>query len=206
MKTRYVSIIATAIAVALSSCAAWAQLNTVSKQKQLSSAESRSQSPAQPTQPSLSQPSAQQPAESQPSQKELQQFANALKKLGSISTDAHNQILQVFKEENIAEERYNEICRWLDDPEPIPKIPPEENKKFHRADAKIKQIEQSLEEKSDQAIKDEGLSPKRFYDIFSISKKQNLEPLNKILRDNTNALRGLFLDFGRHFEGNCSRD
>ena len=206
MKTRYISIIATALAVALSSCAAWAQLNTVSKQTQLSSAESRSQSPAQPTQPSLSQPSAQQPAKSQPSQKELQQFANALKKVGSINTDAHNQILQVFKEENIAEGRYNDICMQLDNLEQPPEIPPEENKKFHRADVKVKQIEQSSEENSEQAIKDEGLSPERFFDILSIPPKQMLEPLHKILRDNTNALDALFLDFGRHFEGNCSRD
>ncbi|MGL4622604.1 MAG: hypothetical protein ACRCZS_26690, partial [Chroococcidiopsis sp.] len=81
MKARYLSFIGMAIAVALSSGAAWAQSSSVPKEIQLSQADSPSQSPAQPTQPSQSQPPTQKPTQSQVSQKELQQFANAVKKL-----------------------------------------------------------------------------------------------------------------------------
>ena len=177
MKARYLSFIGMAIAVTLSGGAAWAQSSTVPKEIQLSQADS----PSQPTKPSQSQPPTQQPAQSQVSQKELQQFANAVKKLQPIQENAQNQIVQVIQQENLSEKRFGEIYQSRRNPQaqPTSKITPDENKKFDQANAKIEKIEQSTQGQMEQAVKGEGLDIQRFNQIF-LTLRQNPDLLQKV--------------------------
>lgn len=185
MKARYLSFIGIAIAVALSGGAAWAQSSTVEKGIQLSQADSPSQSPAQPAQPSQSQPStqppAQQPAQTQVSEKELKQFASAVKKLQPIQENAQNQIVQAIQQEELSEKRFGEIYQSRRNPQaqPTAKITPDENKKFDQANAKIEKIEQSTQGQMEQAVKGEGLDIQRFNQIF-LTLRQNPDLLQKV--------------------------
>ncbi|AFY86028.1 DUF4168 domain-containing protein [Chroococcidiopsis thermalis] len=181
MKARYLSFIGMAIAVALSGGAAWAQSGSVPKEIQLSQTDSPSQNPTQPTQPSQSQPPTQKPAPAQVSQKELQQFANAVKKLQPIQENAQNQIVQAIQQEDLSEKRFGEIYQSRRNPQaqPTAKITPDENKKFDQANAKIEKIEQSTQGQMEQAVKGEGLDIQRFNQIF-LTLRQNPDLLQKV--------------------------
>ena len=197
MKARYISLIVTAMALAMSS-AAVAQSRTLPGETKLSQAPSGSpQTPTQPgSNPANTLPPARQsapPTQSQPqspaqqapkvqvSQEELQKFANAVKKLQPIQKNALSQITTAIKQQNLSEKRFGEIYQSKQSPQAqqTAKVTPEENKKFEQVNAKIRQIQKSDQSKMEQTVKSEGLEPPRFEQIF-LAIRQDPQLLQKV--------------------------
>jgi len=197
MKARYISLIVTAMALAMSS-AAVAQSRTLPGETKLSQAPSGSpQTPTQPgSNPANTLPPARQsapPTQSQPqspaqqapkvqvSQEELQKFANAVKKLQPIQKNALSQITTAIKQQNLSEKRFGEIYQSKQSPQAqqTAKVTPEENKKFEQVNAKIRQIQKSAQSKMEQTVKSEGLEPPRFEQIF-LAIRQDPQLLQKV--------------------------
>lgn len=197
MKARYISLIVTAMALTMSS-AAVAQSRTLPGETKLSQAPSSSaQTPTQPgsnpanTQaparqsapPTQSQPQSpiQQAPKAQVSQAELQKFANAVKKLQPIQKNALSQITTAIKQQNLSEKRFGEIYQSKQSPQAqqTAKVTPEENKKFEQVNAKISQIQKSVQSKMEQTIRSEGLEPPRFNQIF-LAVRQDPQLLQKV--------------------------
>jgi hypothetical protein len=197
MKARYISLIVTAMALAMSS-AAVAQSRTLPGETKLSQAPSGSpQTPTQPgsnpanTQaparqsapPTQSQPQSpiQQAPKAQVSQAELQKFANAVKKLQPIQQNALSQITTAIKQQNLSEKRFGEIYQSKQSPQaqPTTKVTPEESKKFEQVRAKITQIQKSAQSKMEQTVKSEGLEIPRFNQIF-LAIRQDPQLLQKV--------------------------
>ena len=197
MKARYISLIVTAMALAMSSAAVM-QSRTLAGETKLSQVPSGSpQTPTQPssnpanTQPparqsappaqSLPQSPAQQAPKAQVSQAELQKFANAVKKLQPIQQNALSQITTAIKQQNLSEKRFGEIYQSKQSPQaqPTAKVTPEENKKFEQVNAKIRQIQKSAQSKMEQTVKSEGLEIPRFNQIF-LAIRQDPQLLQKV--------------------------
>jgi hypothetical protein len=139
-------------------------------------AQAQSQAPASPA-PAA--PSAGQASEV--TSQEIQQFANALKEMRSIHDEAQGQAGQVIQGQGLTVQRFNEIlqsqqpaqARQSSNAPAQPSTPasPEEKQKFDQAMTQITQIQQSVEQRMEQAITNSGLNVQRFNQIFSIARQ-----------------------------------
>ncbi|HEY9644679.1 MAG TPA: DUF4168 domain-containing protein, partial [Coleofasciculaceae cyanobacterium] len=115
---------------------------------------------------------------------EVQQFANALKQMRSIHDDAQTQALQILQGQGLTVQRFNEILQSQQPAatqpggqapstpaQPNPPVAPEEQQKFNQALTQITQIQQSVEQRMEQAITGSGLNVQRFNQIFSIARQ-----------------------------------
>lgn len=186
MKARYLTL-GTAVALAISSSAV-AQSNTEAREIKLSQAsqipQNQTNPPSTPNQQAPA-PGTAQPRQSQPqtqvSQAELQKFANAIKKLQPIQQQAETQITQAIQQQELSEQRFGEIYQSRQNPQakPTKKITSEENKKFEQANAKIQQIQQSIQSRMEETVRSEGLDIQRFNAIF-LTLRSNPEMLQKV--------------------------
>lgn len=183
MKAGYITYLGTALALAMSCGAAFAQSNAVPREIRLSQASgSSSQNQIQPApsstqqqapvpgtaQPPQSQPQGQPTPQTQVSQEELKKFAGAIKKLQPIQQKAETQITQAIQQQELSEQRFGEIYQARQNPQakPTKKITNEENKKFEQASAKIQQIQQTTQSEMEKTVQSEGLNVQRFNQIF----------------------------------------
>jgi glucan-binding YG repeat protein len=196
MKARYLTYLGTAVALAMSCTAAFAQSNTVSREIKLSQASGsstpnqtqpapvapRQSAPAPGTaQPPQSLPPGQQAPQTQVSQDELKKFASAIKKLQPIQQEAETQITQAIQQQELSEQRFGEIYQSRQNPKakPTTKITPEENKKFEQASTRIQKIQESTQSRMEKTVQGEGLDIQRFNQIF-LALRQNPQLLEQV--------------------------
>jgi Domain of unknown function (DUF4168) len=140
-------------------------------------AQAQSQAPASPTAPTTGQAS-------EITAQEVQQFANALKQMRSIHDQAQTQAGEAIQGQGLTVQRFNEILQSQraaqgqpsgaapsTPAQPSTPASPEEQQKFDQALTQITQIQQSVEQRMEQAITGAGLNVQRFNQIFTIARQ-----------------------------------
>ncbi|MBW4661279.1 MAG: DUF4168 domain-containing protein [Drouetiella hepatica Uher 2000/2452] len=142
------------------------------------------QAQTQPTAPSDA-PASGAPASGQSSDvsaQEVQQFADALKQMRSIHESAQTQANQIIEAKGLPIPRFNEILQsrpraqaGTDQPNaPVALSTPvseQEQQQFDQALTEITQLQQTTEQRMEQAITTTGLEVPRFNQIFSIARQ-----------------------------------
>jgi uncharacterized membrane protein len=105
------------------------------------------------------------------SNQEVQQFATALKQMRSIHEEAQAQAGQIIQEQGLTVQRFNEIIQSQQNPQSGASVSPEERQKFDQALAQITQIQQSTEQRMQEAIQSTGMNLQRFNQIFAIARQ-----------------------------------
>ena len=140
------------------------------------------QAQTQPTAPSNAPASGQSSGQSDVSAQEVQQFADALKQMRSIHEAAQTQANQIIEAKGLPIPRFNEILQSRPHAQsgtaqpstpvaPSTPVSAQEQQKFDQALTEITQLQQTTEQKMEQAITASGLQVPRFNQIFSIARQ-----------------------------------
>lgn len=130
-----------------------------------------SQAPApESTSPSETAPAPTAPAQTEVSQAEVQQFANTIEQFQTIQTGAQEQASQILESEQLSWDRFNQILQSQQNPQtqPSPEVSSQEQQSFDRAVSKLTEVQQTMREQMNQAIRTQGLEPSRFAEILAM--------------------------------------
>jgi hypothetical protein len=114
------------------------------------------------------------------SAEEVQQFAEALKQMRSIHEAAQTQANQIIEAKGLQIPRFNEILQSRPQSggaqpstpaAPSTPVSEQEQQQFDQALGEITQLQQTTEQKMEQAIASSGLQVPRFNQIFSIARQ-----------------------------------
>ena len=108
------------------------------------------------------------------SDKELQQFVQAVRQIQSLNISAQQEMSKAVQDEGMKTKRFREIQKSQQSQQKgQANASPEEMKKYQRIMKKIKELQSGMQGDMEKAIKETGLTTKRYQQIAGAARKDS---------------------------------
>lgn len=107
------------------------------------------------------------PAEVNVNDEELEQFVKAVDKVQKLQEGAQDKMVKAIEEKDLDADRFNQINSMLHNPEidPSAEVSQTELDNFEQARAEVEKIQEDIQNKQVQVIKEQGLEVERYLEI-----------------------------------------